>query len=84
VLGSRLIDHDLATETGPVRPSTLFRAGDFVLLTTTAAHIEPARSWSPNLTTQLVAALPWPSVEAVLYRPDGYPCWLAQTPTPTR
>ncbi|WP_410659062.1 FAD-dependent monooxygenase [Amycolatopsis sp. lyj-112] len=84
VLGSRLTDQDVATEAGPLRPSTLFRTGDFVLLTTTPAHIEAAESWSPHLTTQLVTALPWPSVEAVLYRPDGYACWLASTATPTR
>lgn len=84
LLGSRLIDQDLPTETGSVRPSTLFRTGDFVLLTTTPAHIEPAKSWSPNLTTQLVTELPWPSVEAVLYRPDGYACWLAEPSPPPR
>lgn len=84
LLGARLIDRDLPTETGAVRPSTLFRTGDFVPLTTALAHINPAKSWSPKLTPQLVTDLPWSSVEAVLYRPDGYSCWLAETATPPR
>ncbi|MFE5566094.1 FAD-dependent monooxygenase [Amycolatopsis japonica] len=82
-LGSRLTDEDVATEEGPLRPSTLFRDGAFVLLTTTPAHIDAARAHarSPRLTTQLVTSLPWPAAEAVLYRPDGYACWTARTPT---
>ncbi|KZB86814.1 FAD-dependent monooxygenase [Amycolatopsis regifaucium] len=80
-LGARLNDQHVLTETGPLRPSTLFRTGDFVLLTTTAAHTDAARSQATRLTTQLVADLPWPSTEAVLYRPDGYACWVAPTPT---
>ncbi|WP_181775075.1 FAD-dependent monooxygenase [Amycolatopsis pittospori] len=79
-LGSRLSDQDIATDAGPLRPSTLFHTGGFVLLTTTSAHIDTARTWSPHLTTQLVTALPWPATEAVLYRPDGYACWVAPTP----
>ncbi|OXM49334.1 FAD-dependent monooxygenase [Amycolatopsis alba] len=83
-LGSRLTDQDVATEAGPLRPSTLFHNGDFVLLTTSPAHTDAARAQarSPRLTTQLVTSLPWPSTDAVLYRPDGYACWV--TPTPTR
>ncbi|WP_037307637.1 FAD-dependent monooxygenase [Amycolatopsis orientalis] len=80
-LGSRLTDQEVDTEAGPLRPSTLFRTGDFVLLTTTPAHIDAARAQAPRLTTQLVTGLPWPSTEAVLYRPDGYACWVAPTPT---
>ncbi|MFD6073637.1 FAD-dependent monooxygenase [Amycolatopsis lurida] len=80
-LGSRLTDQDVATETGPLRPSTLFHDGGFVLLTTSQAHVDAARAHapSPRLVTQLVTALPWPSTEAVLYRPDGYACWVAPT-----
>uniref|UniRef100_UPI001E2AC03D aromatic-ring hydroxylase C-terminal domain-containing protein n=1 Tax=Amycolatopsis keratiniphila TaxID=129921 RepID=UPI001E2AC03D len=80
-LGSRLTDEDVATEGGPLRPSTLFRDGGFVLLTTTPAHIEAARAYapSPRLATQLVTSLPWPGTEAILYRPDGYACWTAPT-----
>ncbi len=78
-LGARLSDQEVATDAGPLRPSTLFHTGDFVLLTTTPAHIDAARAWSPRLTTQLVTALPWPETEAVLYRPDGYACWTAPT-----
>lgn len=80
-LGTRLNDQDVATEAGPLRPSTLFHTGDFVLLTTTQAHVGAARAHSPRLTVQLVTGLPWPSTEAVLYRPDGYACWAA---APTR
>ncbi|WP_410583102.1 FAD-dependent monooxygenase [Amycolatopsis sp. lyj-108] len=80
-LGARLNDQDVATEAGPLRPSTLFHTGDFVLLTTTQAHVDAARAHSPRLTVQLVTDLPWPSTEAVLYRPDGYACWVA---APTR
>ncbi len=79
-LGSRLTDQDVTTATGPLRPSSLFHKGDFVLLTTTQDHIEAARAHSARLTTQLVTELPWPSTEAVLYRPDGYACWTAPTP----
>ncbi|WP_414940171.1 FAD-dependent monooxygenase [Amycolatopsis sp. cmx-11-51] len=79
-LGSRLTDQNVLTDAGPIRPSTLFHNGDFVLLTTTSLHIEAARSQTPRLTTQLVTELPWPSTEAVLYRPDGYACWTAPTP----
>ncbi|GAB3737293.1 FAD-dependent monooxygenase [Amycolatopsis oliviviridis] len=82
-LGSRLTDQDVATEAGPLRPSTLFRNGGFVLLTTSSAHVDAARAQagSPHLTTQIVTSLPWPATDAVLYRPDGYACWVAPTPT---
>ncbi|MFI6306823.1 FAD-dependent monooxygenase [Amycolatopsis thailandensis] len=82
-LGSRLADQDIATEAGPLRPSTLFHNGEFVLLTTSLSHVDAARAQarSPRLTTQLVTTLPWPSTDAVLYRPDGYACWVAPTPT---
>ncbi|WP_405149832.1 FAD-dependent monooxygenase [Sphaerisporangium sp. NBC_01403] len=76
VAGRRVPDADLVTDAGPTRLSALFGAGQAVLLD--LAGIVPAdiRLASridlvhAKCTEDLGAA-------ALLFRPDGYPCWAA-------
>jgi 2-polyprenyl-6-methoxyphenol hydroxylase-like FAD-dependent oxidoreductase len=62
---------DVPTSRGPAYD--LFADGRSVLLTTTDTGGMPVED--PGVTTATVDTLPWPGVDAVIVRPDGYVCW---------
>jgi 2-polyprenyl-6-methoxyphenol hydroxylase-like FAD-dependent oxidoreductase len=72
-VGTRLPDLRIGTAWA----SELFRSGLGVLLATDEKHLVPAKPWADLVTATLVEELPWPEVDAVLVRPDGYVCWTA-------
>jgi hypothetical protein len=55
--------------------SELFHSGIGALFTTDEKHLAPAAPWADRVAAVHVDRLPWPDVEAVLVRPDGYVCW---------
>jgi 2-polyprenyl-6-methoxyphenol hydroxylase-like FAD-dependent oxidoreductase len=77
--GTRLPDFRI----GPRWASELFHSGHGVLLATDEKHLAPAKPWADRVTAVLVDDLPWPDIEAVLVRPDGYVCWTATGETVT-
>lgn len=86
--GTRLPDFE--TDDGWV--SALFHTGNGVLLTTgqsdaaTAAPLANRmvrdRIVHDRIVHAIVPALPWPQLDAVLVRPDGYLCWTSASPQP--
>ncbi|HEV7962704.1 MAG TPA: FAD-dependent monooxygenase [Actinoplanes sp.] len=77
--GTRLPDFRI----GPRWASELFHSGHGALLATDEKHLAPAKPWADRVTAVLVDDLPWPDIEAVLVRPDGYVCWTATGETVT-
>jgi FAD binding domain-containing protein/aromatic ring hydroxylase-like protein len=71
--GARLPDFRIGTGWA----SELFHSGHGVLLATDEKHLASAKPWTDRVAAVLVDELPWPDVEAVLVRPDGYVCWTA-------
>jgi 2-polyprenyl-6-methoxyphenol hydroxylase-like FAD-dependent oxidoreductase len=71
--GTRLPDFRIGTGWA----SELFHSGHGVMLATDEKHLAPAKPWADRVAAVLADGLPWPDVEAVLVRPDGYVCWTA-------
>jgi 2-polyprenyl-6-methoxyphenol hydroxylase-like FAD-dependent oxidoreductase len=57
--------------------SSLFHHGQGALLATRTQYLDQARPWTDLVVRAHVDTLPWPDVNAVLVRPDGYICWTA-------
>ncbi|MFD1674775.1 FAD-dependent monooxygenase [Alicyclobacillus fodiniaquatilis] len=74
-VGTRLPDF----ETGDGWVSELFHSGKGVLLATDRIYLEAAAPWADRIIRTNVPRLPWPELEAVLVRPDGYVCWSSLT-----
>ncbi|MEV6131109.1 hypothetical protein AB0M05_30585 [Streptomyces violaceusniger] len=55
----------------------MFHSGHGVLLSTGETYLTTAKPWADRVTATLVDRTPWPDVDAVLVRPDGYVCWTA-------
>lgn len=70
-VGTRLPDFEI----GDGWASELFHRGKGVLLATSQAYLEVAGPWADRIVRVNVPRLPWPELEAVLVRPDGYVCW---------
>jgi 2-polyprenyl-6-methoxyphenol hydroxylase-like FAD-dependent oxidoreductase len=69
--GTRLPDF----RTGHRWASELFHSGTGALFTTDEKYLRPAEPWTDRVAAVRADRLPWPDVEAVLVRPDGYVCW---------
>ncbi|WP_037608554.1 FAD-dependent monooxygenase [Streptacidiphilus rugosus] len=80
LVGQRLPDPEVTAESGRVRLSALFRAGQAVLLD--LAGVVPADVRLPpgvDLVRARCADRQDVGAAAVLVRPDGYVCWVADT-----
>jgi hypothetical protein len=77
LLGARMVDVQLAGDSGTRWFSELLHEGRGVLVTTDRLYAEAARPWLPRITVTEVAGLSEVAADAVLVRPDGYVCWVA-------
>ena len=78
LLGSRLPDLELAVHGRRRWASELFHTGRGVLLSADPRYLESAGPWSDRADATAVPELPGLTTDAVLVRPDGYVCWVAQ------
>jgi hypothetical protein len=78
LLGSRLPDLELAFDGRRLWASELFHNGRGVLLSTDSRYLEVAQHWSDRTDATAVPELPGLTADAVLVRPDGQVCWVAQ------
>jgi 2-polyprenyl-6-methoxyphenol hydroxylase-like FAD-dependent oxidoreductase len=62
--------------------SALFHTGNGVLLTTGKSDAATTSPLADRIVHAEVPVLPWPELDAVLVRPDGYVCWTSASPQP--
>ena len=78
LLGARMVDVKLSVDGGVRWFSELLHDGRGALVTMDERYAEAARRWLPRITVTEVAELPEVGAQAVLVRPDGYVCWVAE------
>lgn len=77
LLGTRMVDVQLAVDGGSRWFSALLHDGRGALVTVDQRYAEAARPWLHRITVTEVGELPEVAAQAVLVRPDGFVCWVA-------
>src|SRR5260370_34635782 len=75
LLGTRMVDVQLAVDGGTRWFSELLHDGRGALVTSDRRYAEAARQWLPRISVTEIADLPEVAADAGLVRPVGYVCW---------